>query len=977
MATKRPSLKDRMIEKINSGTARFRTGSTEELSTGSDTENKKSTKTTSWYTHPQPGSIEGQGQTEKVKATEESHSGAVNNGKKPKKVQPADTEEYKVSENDTLASIAAHFDTTPTELQKLNKMFTRNVFAGQTLYVPSGTQKSKSQESLKNSQSPVSSAPSKDVPTMDVPLIRMADKPPLRIPGHAERVPTPVSSPTENKEFQAPHKLSEEQARELDQECYERFIKVNAKHITDGQGVVSGVLLVTPNAVMFDPNVSDPLVLERGSERYGVIAPMDMVVSAAMYHDIAAMKVKGKREGGKKPEVYHDKSCLQFKSWCEGHPNFEVARAASEAGFVGEKKEVTPSTSTNPVKDTISPQSDTASLCSCATSQGEGGMSATSSPVAKDNGQSKLPGASHMTGREGLGDNCGDFQVVSDHEFGEFVSSESDLQEFEKVKTNSPPENGSVKKDSGQSEVSRSGYLKNEPDLISFESESKPVFFSGNESDRINDPSPVPGSSPKEMRIGNIVYLPVSESSQGEVTAKDIESAQVALSKLSVEEFEQQKSISQSTSPMDIPVVQQSESRSESRSASFGSFNVAPHLNAFVNYATGLFKGGSEVKDIGEVIEDHDPSKENKSKSDILDLKGKSDMIKQRLFSLGSKEKSDPSGADLEVAVENAVKLADKPELFQSFDKLIPRPAVAAEDPPLYLCLHLGKPLNKSVSGTAPIQAFSKMKKKPEYWFSIPREKVDQLYAFFVQWKPELYGDEEEISAERRGFVVLEDDDKEDSEEMEVFEEYFNNGVTALQKDWEIISAEEAIRRKSVDLEDVLILPELVGTSTIMQDYHLQMLSRYMPARTIGYPWRLIYSTEQHGFSLKTLYRDMQGVDSPVMLVVKDTNDNIFGALTSCELKPSDHFYGTGESFLFTFYPEFKVFKWTGDNNFFIKGNQESLSIGAGQGLFGLWFDGDLYHGQTHRCDTYDNDILTSSEDFIVKVLEAWIFTQD
>lgn len=60
------------------------------------TENKKSTKTTSWYTHPQPGSIEGQGQTEKVKATEESHSGAVNNGKKPKKVQPADTEEYKV-----------------------------------------------------------------------------------------------------------------------------------------------------------------------------------------------------------------------------------------------------------------------------------------------------------------------------------------------------------------------------------------------------------------------------------------------------------------------------------------------------------------------------------------------------------------------------------------------------------------------------------------------------------------------------------------------------------------------------------------------------------------------------------------------------------------------------------------------------------------------------------------------------------------
>lgn len=63
---------------------------------------------------------------------------------------------------------------------------------------------------------------------------------------------------------------------------------------------------------------------------------------------------------------------------------------------------------------------------------------------------------------------------------------------------------------------------------------------------------------------------------------------------------------------------------------------------------------------------------------------------------------------------------------------------------------------------------------------------MDQLYAFFVQWKPELYGDDEEISAERRGFVVLEDEDKEDPNEMDVIEEYFNNGITALQKDWEV-----------------------------------------------------------------------------------------------------------------------------------------------------------------------------------------------
>lgn len=69
------------------------------------------------------------------------------------------------------------------------------------------------------------------------------------------------------------------------------------------------MLLVTPNAVMFDPNVSDPLVIEHGAESYGVIAPMEFVVNAAIYYDIAHMRV-GHTESGnldKKPEIYYMK----------------------------------------------------------------------------------------------------------------------------------------------------------------------------------------------------------------------------------------------------------------------------------------------------------------------------------------------------------------------------------------------------------------------------------------------------------------------------------------------------------------------------------------------------------------------------------------------------------------------------------------------------------------------------------------------
>lgn len=42
---------------------------------------------------------------------------------------------------------------------------------------------------------------------------------------------------------------------------------------------------------MFDPNVSDQLVIEHGPESYGVIAPMEFVVNAAIYYDIAHMRV--------------------------------------------------------------------------------------------------------------------------------------------------------------------------------------------------------------------------------------------------------------------------------------------------------------------------------------------------------------------------------------------------------------------------------------------------------------------------------------------------------------------------------------------------------------------------------------------------------------------------------------------------------------------------------------------------------------
>lgn len=61
-----------------------------------------------------------------------------------------------------------------------------------------------------------------------------------------------------------------------------------------------------------------------------------------------------------------------------------------------------------------------------------------------------------------------------------------------------------------------------------------------------------------------------------------------------------------------------------------------------------------------------------------------------------------------------------------------------------------------------------------------------------------------------------------------------------------------------------------------------------MPARTQGYPWQLVYSTAMHGSSLKTLYRNMAGLDSPVLLVIKDMHKKVCILLTlskSCQYR--------------------------------------------------------------------------------------------
>lgn len=91
--------------------------------------------------------------------------------------------------------------------------------------------------------------------------------------------------------------------------------------------------------------------------------------------------------------------------------------------------------------------------------------------------------------------------------------------------------------------------------------------------------------------------------------------------------------------------------------------------------------------------------------------------------------------------------------------ELIPRPARACADPPLYLRLRMGKPVGKSMPlPSNVVMSYGKNKLRPEFWFSIPKNRIDELYRFLNTWVPHLYGELDEEQIVKRGYELIQHD---------------------------------------------------------------------------------------------------------------------------------------------------------------------------------------------------------------------------
>ncbi|XP_052737375.1 nuclear receptor coactivator 7 isoform X8 [Bicyclus anynana] len=930
---------------------------------------------------------------------------------------PIKTMTYTVRDRDTLTSLAARFDTTPSELTKLNRLATQFIFPGQTLLVPD-----KRKDGDKDSDGPSESGDNTSESTQGAPSEPAQEKEILdNLRPVSPDAPTSSSAP-------------------------QRFLKINVRHITDGQGVVSGVLLVTPNAVMFDPNVSDTLVMEHGPESYGVIAPMEYVVNSAIFYDIAHMRTHG--------------------------PDHNAHKAEQAEIYYMNKSEHSPGKDSLLVKDETFPELQAAGEAPGA----EGAEDRPSSLDTEERGGAAFPKAfdrdlvtptpiHQQTTEERR-------KSLLDHHWaipskdrmsidqGSEVSSSADHGKEESLETSVAE--GSVEERAGSAEGEGDAEGEAEGEERGERGDAAHLVKLSYHDSGIDIRDPLlhvtPTNAKKVYSDADIVLSadwvppvclprtepPLSAPPLGENDRVTRKPAAVSFSLDGNQKEDpgkpdkKNKMLKRLSYPLSwvegltgegAPTTQAdslptSADSHNSTSVFSKVFNSSP-MN-LVEFGTGLFLSKT-------------PSEETPHEV----LSGRS--------SLGGFGRSQPKvagAAQPRLDYRSMVSVDDMPDLFASFDKLIPRPARPSDDPPLYLRLRMGKPAGRPLPRSTPLMSYGRKRMKPEYWFGIPRNRVDDLFKFLTHWVPERYGPLRDVTA--HGYELIDSDtewDDDDSKPGQKERSGSTGDVSDITREsWELLKApyvkvysimksqaealgdslgeepqpevlsmSDELRRAlyssgaSVDME--FSPPDLIGTSEIFTMEHREKLCTVLPARAQGYMWSLAFSTSQHGFSLASMYRKMQRVDSPVLLVIQDTDNNVFGALTSCALRPSEHFYGTGESLLFSFQrvedarrgsqaatedanhkdekeekkddneeqavafkTKFKYWGWTGDNMYFIRGSNDNISIGAGDGKFGLWLDGDLYLGRTQRCTTYGNEPLTTREDFIVKIMECWTF---
>ncbi|KAH0794002.1 TLD family protein [Histomonas meleagridis] len=166
------------------------------------------------------------------------------------------------------------------------------------------------------------------------------------------------------------------------------------------------------------------------------------------------------------------------------------------------------------------------------------------------------------------------------------------------------------------------------------------------------------------------------------------------------------------------------------------------------------------------------------------------------------------------------------------------------------------------------------------------------------------------------------------------------------------------------------------GVSNVLTEDEICKIRCVLPSRFRSLNWKLLFQLSRDGSSYTSFYSSTHGYQPLVMIISNQYGDKI-GAYISKGLKMSKQYYGSGETFVFRYNPDFEYFPWkeTHSNQYFVSSSSKNVGIGGG-GTSAIWIDGNLLNAFSEACSTFNSPSLTKQVKFKVRELEVWTICQ-
>lgn len=233
-------------------------------------------------------------------------------------------------------------------------------------------------------------------------------------------------------------------------------------------------------------------------------------------------------------------------------------------------------------------------------------------------------------------------------------------------------------------------------------------------------------------------------------------------------------------------------------------------------------------------------------------------------------------------------------------------------------------------------------------------------------------------------YIPLEKDDDDDDEEEDYItikkKDNYKSIMSNLKNDIFsfIINKETYNNYPFFRIENTTkYIPKLSKESKILTEKKLIEIHSHLPYYHQYKDFKLLYSMDKDGTSLVTMIDSGTEYENTI-LVAKSDNNEVFGAYLSESLRVKyNDFYGTAETFIFTFYntDRIRVFPATRSNEFYIYTEPTKIAFGCSDENFSLSFEDNFSNCFTGTTATYNNPPLCKDNSKSITVVNCELWT--